>query len=845
MHSLFADLRFAFRSFRKAPVFTAIAVLSLALGIGANTAIFTLLDQVLLRLLPVKDPQQLVLLTMRGRHYGSNWGANAISFPMYRDFEDHNQVFSAMFCRRAFFTSVSFAGQTERAPAELVSGTYFPTLGVGAAIGRVFTADDDRAFDAPPLVVLAYEYWQTRFGADRGILGKTLTVDDHNLTIVGVAQAGFEGVQLGFTPDFFVPITMARQFSVGPKEPFTDRRSRWVNAFGRMKPGVSLTAAKASLQPYMHSMLEMEVQQAAFAHASPYDREQFLKCWMDVLPGSQGQTLVQQQLSTPLWVLMAITGAVLLIACANIANLLLARAAGRQKEIAVRLAMGASRLRLMRQLLIESLALAAMGAAAGLALAYWGDRLMMATFVSADSGFKLAASPDLRILWFTLAVTALTGVLFGMAPAIQSTNPDVGPTLKDQAGAVVGGGSGALLRKALVVAQVSLSLLLLIGAGLFVRSLNRLLTLSPGFPVERLLGFELDPSLSGYKTDRAKLFYERLRENLGAVPGVRSVGLANMRILENNEWDSSMTVEGYVAPRAGSHPEPYMNSISPNYFATMGIPILEGRDFNLHDTNRVKSTVRPDSSEPDKIIINETFAKRYFAGRDPIGRHVGFGEDPGTPTPMEVIGVVKDTKYTGLRDEIPEQAFVPYLASTDPDEMTVYVRTSLDPDQFFSIARAKVRELDPNVPVYAMRTMETQIRNSLTTERLIASLSSIFGFLATLLAMVGLYGVMAYTVARRTREIGIRMALGAERGNVVWMVMREVVLLVAIGVALGLPAALALAGLVKAQLFGLAPNDPATMAMAVVGLAVVAALAGYVPALRASRVDPMTALRYE
>jgi predicted permease len=845
MGVMVGDIRYAARVLAKNPVFTAVAVLTLALGIGANTAIFTLLDQVLLRLLPVKEPQQLVLLTMRGRHYGNNWGGNAISYPMYRDFQTHNEVFSGMFCRFPTRVSLTFGGRAERVEAELVSGTYFSVLGVTTALGRSFTSEEDRVANGAPLVVLSYNYWKQRFGGDPAVLGKTLTVNKHDMTVIGVAQAGFDGVELGYSPKLFIPVMMQEQVLIVPMSMLTDRRTRWVNAFGRLQPGVTAKQAKASLQPFMHSMLESEVREAAFAHASADDREQFLKCTIDVLRGSQGRASFRRELSTPLWVLMAITGVVLLITCANLANLLLARATGRQKEIAVRLAVGASRGRIVRQLLVETLFLSGLGGLAGLALAFGADKALMAAYLPADSGgVSISSAPDLRILLFTLVVTVATGLIFGLAPALKTTRPDIGRTLKDQAGAVLGGGHGGL-RKALVVAQVSLSLLLLIGAGLFLRTLNNLSSLGRGFRAERLVGFSVDPSLSGYTPERVKIFYQQLTESLSSVPGVQSVGLAGVRILENDEWDSSMTVEGYHPAKPDDRAEPYMNMISPKYFATLGVPIVLGRDFTVTDNREVKNGPQPDDWTPTTVIINEKFARRYFRGQNPLGRHLGFGIDPGTHTDMEIIGVVKDIKYTNLRDEIPEQAFVPYLGSHFIGSMTVYLRTTSDPNQVIPLVRAKVRELDSSLPIYDMRTTDAQISNSLATERMIASLSAVFGFLATLLAAIGLYGVMAYSVAQRRREIGIRMALGAEPGWVIWMVMRDVLLLVAMGIAVAVPTAVGLMRLVATQLYGLSPHDPSTLAWATAGLALVACAAGYLPALRASRLDPVVALRYE
>jgi predicted permease len=841
------DFGYALRTLRRSRGFAVVAALTLALGIGANTAIFTLLDQVLLRLLPVKNPQQLVLLTTRGKHYGNNWGGNAISYPMYRDFQDHNEVFSGMLCRFPQPVSMTYGGQAERTLGELVSGTYFSVLGVGTVLGRAIGPEDDRVPDGHPVVVLSYDYWKRRFGGDPQIVGKTLLVNNYQMSVIGVAEAGFDGVELGASSKIYIPVMMEKEIIIGPMKFLTDRRSRWVNAFGRLKPGVTEEKAKASLQPFMHSMLEQEVKEAAFRNASAYDREEFLKSWIDVLPGSQGRASLRRELRTPLWVLMATTGMVLLIACANIANLLLARATGRQKEIAVRLAMGATRGRIVGQLLIETLSLSALGGILGLALAFWADKALMALYLPSDSGnLNISTAPDLRILLFTLAVTVATGLVFGLAPALQSTRPDVGRTLKDQAGAVVGGGHGRL-RNALVVTQVALSLLLLIGAGLFLRSLKNLSNLGPGFPAERLVAFNIDPSLNGYTPQRLNGFYQQLTDSLGTIPGVKSVSVASMRIMEDNEWDSGMTAEGYAPTKPDDHPQAYMNQIGPGYFATLGVPIIAGRDFRLTDNRVVKRANATDDFDttPTTIIINEKLAQRFFAGRNPVGMHLGFGTDPGTPTDMEIIGIVKNIKYTNLRDEIPIQAYVPYMNSPYLGGMTIYARTLGEPDQLMGSIRAKVREMDANLPIYAMRTMEAQISNSLSTERMIASLSTVFGFVATVLAIIGLYGVMSYSVAQRTREIGIRMALGAEQGKVIGMVMREVLTLIAIGVAVGVPAALLLTRMVKSQLYGLEAHDPWTLGFATGSLAMVACAAGYIPALRASRVDPMKALRYE
>jgi len=836
MGNLLQDLRYALRTFRNSPLFVAVALLSLAFGIGANTAIFTLVDQVLLRLLPVKDPQQLVLLWGRGPHYGSNNGRYKLSYPMYKDISVNNQVFSGMFARSNTSMSVSAEGKTERVEGELVSGTYFPVLGVGAALGRVITPDDDQTPGGHPLTVISYRYWVSRFARNPNIVGKKILVNGYPLTIVGVSQAGFDGTSPGYAPQIRVPLMMEAEIDPvgsGFDNNFTSRRRRWINVFGRLKPGVTVQQAKASLQPFFHQMLEMEIREKAFARAAPETRQQFLTMWIDLLPASKGDSNLRRQFSSALLVLTAIVGLVLLIACANVANLLIARATARQREIAIRLALGASRSRIISQLLIESLTLAAAGGIAGLLLAMWMDQALLGFLPASDAPLVISTTPDARILLFTLGVSLLTGIIFGLVPALQSTRPQLAGTLKEQVGSIAGGASVGI-RKTLVVAQVTLSLLLLIGASLFIRSLSNLKDLDPGFKIGNLLEFSVNPTMSGYKPERSLDFYRQLRENLDTIPGVETSTLAVMPVLADNEWDNSMAVEGF-AHKPGNTPDPHMQFISPDFFKTMRIPILAGRDFRMTDGR----------GAPEVCIVNEKFAKRYFKDGNPLGRHIGMGGDPGTKLNIEIVGIVGDTKYENMREEVPIEVYQPYNQVPFVLGMMGYVRTARQPEQAFSAIRRVVNGLDPNLPVANMETLEKQQQESLITERLVATLSAGFGILATLLAAIGVYGVMAYLVAQRTREIGVRMALGAATGDVVWLVMKEVLLLAGIGIAIGLPAALALTKFAKAQLFGIQPNDALSMALATVAIAMVAILSGYIPARRATLVDPMRALRWE
>ncbi|MGA2145319.1 MAG: ABC transporter permease [Bryobacteraceae bacterium] len=752
--------------------------------------------------------------------------------PCTRTFAIRNQVFSGMMCRYRLTAQVQAGDQPEVAMAELVSGNYFPLLGVRTAAGRLFTARDDLHAGAHPWAVLSYAYWQTRYSGDRGVIGRTIRFNGYPLTVVGVSQLGFEGTEPGMPAQVFVPVAMAQAVRPGFTAMFS-RRHRWVNVYGRLKPGMTMEHAQAGLQPLFHQIIGAEVLQPPFRRATPYDKQQFLRMWLEVMPGSQGNTNMRRQFQTPLLVLMAVVGLVLLIACANLASLLTARAAARQKEIAVRLAMGASRSRMIRQLLTESLLLSFAGGVLGVALAVLMVKGLLTFLPPALAGYSIASTPDPTMLAFTFGLTLATGVLFGLAPALQSTRPNLARTLKDQAGSVIGG-SHVMLRKTMVTAQVALSLLLLIGAGLFVRSLANLHGLDPGFRVGNLIQFQIAPRAAGYDNDRTRAFWIELEERLRAIPGVYPAGLALVPVLSNSEWDNSLTIAGYT-PKPGEDIDPHFNGVSAGYFDALGIRVLAGRVFTRKDV----------LNSPRVAVVNESLAHRYFPDRRAVGHRIGEGSDPGTPTDIEIVGVVRDTRYENLRERVPLEYYLCAAQLRDAGGMTAYVRTMHDPEDAFTAVRAAVRSIDPNLPVTYLKTLERQLDDSLVTERMIAVLSGLFGALATVLAIIGLYGVMAYMVTRRSREIGIRMALGANRPRVVWLIMREVLTLVAAGIAIGLPAAYLLTRLVQAQLYGVEAHDPLAAVTAMGLLLAVGLTAGYIPARRAGGADPIRALRYE
>jgi putative ABC transport system permease protein len=827
------DLRLALRGLRRSPLFSAVAILSLALGIGANTAIFTLIDQILLRRLPVSHPEQLVMLFQRGSHNGSNMGPRMHSYPLYQDIQQRAEPLAEVMCRRLVPASVSIDNRTERVQAEMVSGNYFTMLGVKPAIGRVFnSAEDDRTYMGHPVVVISYDYWINRFAGDPSVLGKKILVNDYAMEIVGVSARGFAGLDPAQSTQIRVPVLMKPVMV--PDWGWLhmdDRRARWVQVFGRLKPGYTVQSAAAPVQGLFTQVRGYEMTLPAAKTWSPYSREQFMKGQLLVESAATGYSFIRNDFSTALIVLMCMVGLVLLIACANVANLLIARGFARQKEIAVRLSLGASRGRLVKQLLVESLVLSFIGGAAGVGLAVVLTRTLIALVPQQGQPLLITGHPDLRILIFAFFLTLATGVVFGLLPALRASRPDPWATLKDTMGSIAGTGGSLFLRKGLVTAQVALSFLLLFGAGLFVRSLQNLRTTDTGVALDNLVMFQISPALSGYDEARAVQFERDLLDRLRTSPGVTSAAMAAVPILAGDEWDNSMSVEGHTAAD-GEDMQAFMNALSPGYFETMKIPILEGRDFRVSDVAR----------EWKVAIVNRRFAEHFFKGKSAVGKRIGNGGGPNAKLNIEIIGVVADSLYEGPREGVRRQVFVPNYGR---NSAVFYVRTTSASSAAYGVIRDQVKQLDASMPLYSLQTVEAQLDETLLSDRLIALLSAGFGLLATILASVGLYGVMAFVVARRKKELGIRLALGAQPAFVIWLVMREVLLLLVIGLAVGIPSAMALGRFVSSQLYGIQANDPWMAGWTMMLLTIVSAAAGLIPAHRASRIDPILALRYE
>jgi predicted permease len=835
LERLMQDLRHALRVLRRSPAFTAVAVLLLALGIGANTAIFTLLDQLMLRLLPVKDPKQLVMIWTTGPNLGGNIGSRASSYPMYQDFQQRAQAFSYVFCRYYTPLSVSLGNETERVTGELVSGNYFQALGVGPAIGRVFSPEeDDQVYKGHPVVVLSHQYWVTRFAADPGLVGKKILVNSYPMVIVGVSAAGFSGIDPVLSPQIRVPIQMKPLMTPGSDQ-LGNRRAQSVQIFARLRAGYTTASAQASLQPLLSDVLRTESAGPVVRDVPQNVRDRFLARKVRLESAANGYSDFRRSYSTALAALMSMVGLVLLIACFNVASLLIARAAARQKEVAVRLAIGASRGQLLRQLLIESVFLSVAGGALALFLSVVMIRGLLGFLPAKGMLLALRAEPDWRILAFNMALAFLTALLFGLATAWQTVRVDLSSTLKGAEGALAGSSGSARLRKGLVTAQVAFSFLLLSGAGLFVKTLANLKQTNPGFrDVNNLITFQVDPARSGYSLQRLKDFYKQVQENIRSLPGVKSAGYAWIPVLSGREADWDVVVEGRPF-KDGDDRQAFVNCLSPGYWQTMGLALLDGSDFDG----------RYEGSRFTVAIVNRAFAERFFGDKSPIGRHIGFDLGPGAKPDIEIVGLVENSLNEGPREGVRRQVFLPFAESGFPYAASFYARASAGSGSMYTALRRKVQELDPWMPVYEMKTLENQLDETLGTERLTATLSTAFGALATLLAAVGLYGVMALAVVRRTREIGVRMALGAPQGAVLWMVMKEALALLGIGLALGIPCAYWLSRYVSSQLFGVAPADAWTAAVASVLLAAVTAAAGLLPARRASAIDPIQALRHE
>jgi len=829
------NLRLALRMLFRTPALTGIAILSLAIGIGANAAIFSLYNQMLLRPLPVADPSALVNLGAPGPKHGSQSSNNAgsqeytFSYPMFRDLEKAKTRFSGIAAHRQLDANLGFQGQTSAGRGMLVSGSYFGVLGLTPAAGRLIGPEDDRTPGAHEVAVLSHAYWRTRFAMSPAIIGSTIVVNAVPMTIIGVAPEGFTSTTLTALPQIFVPISMRERLVAG----FTglDKRNNyWVYLFARLQPGATIEQAKAAVDvPY--AAIINDVEAGLQTDMSPATLARFKAKRVTVEPGSRGQSNITRDAGPALTLLLAVTAFVLLIACANIANLLLARGAARASEMAVRLSIGASRWQVVRQLLTESALLAAIGGALGLVVARWSLTGIIALIPREDTSF-MSDRLDPTTLAFTAAVAIATGLLFGLFPALHSTRPDLVSAIKSTAGQPSGARAASRFRTALATTQIALSTMLLILAGLFTKSLMNISRVELGIETERLVTFGLSPDRNGYTPERSKALFERVEDELAAVPGVSGAAGALVPLLAGNNWGNGVSVQGFAAGPDTDTGSMY-NEVSPGYFGTVGMRLLAGRDFTRGDID----------GGPKVAIVNEAFARKFNLTGHVVGSRMASENGNGVKLDIEIVGLVKDAKYSSVKREIPPVYFTPYRQDKEVGAMSFYARTRLDDTALLQAIPRLVARLDPNLPVEDLRSMDQQIRQNVGVDRVITILSAAFAIVATLLAAIGLYGVLAYTVAQRTREIGLRMALGADAGRVRRLILGRVGWMTLVGAGVGVLAAIGLGMAAGSQLYDLKGYDPPVLAASTALLVLVAFTAGLIPAMRASRVNPMTALR--
>lgn len=833
-------LKLAFRTLTKTPFVTAIAILSLALGIGANAAIFSLFDEMLLQALPVQEPGRLVNLSNPGPKPGSQSCSQAgdcnhvFSYAMFKDLAEVSTSFSGVAAHRVFGTNLAAAEQTVNGTGMLVSGSYFPVLGLRPALGRLLGSHDDETIGENYVVVLGYDYWENQLGLDPSVLNGTIIVNGQSMTVVGVAPRGFKGTTLGATPDVYVPLTMRTAMSPW-FDAFDNRRNYWAYLFARLAPGVTIEQARSEMNTVYQGIVA-EVEAPLQSGMSDQTMERFLAKDLVLKPGTRGQSSMHAEVQTPLTLLFGITGVVLLIACANIANLLLARGANRGTEMAIRASIGASRTQMLRQLLTESIVLSILGGLASLIVAHW-TLGAIASFLppEAASEFTLSLSPTVVVFAGALAIG--TGILFGLYPALHSTRPDLVTALKSSGGQPSGHRVAARFRSSLATAQIALSMALLVGAGLFIKSLTNVSRVDLGMNPDNLVTFAISPELNGYEREASLALFERAEQELAALPGVSSVSAAIVPILTGSNWGTDVAVEGFESgPDIDSNSR--LNMVGPGYFSTLGIPLIAGREFRVGDNTDAEEVV----------IVNEAFTRKFgLDPRETVGKFIGTDMDSGDGSELthRIVGLVQDARYAAVKREVPPLFFVPYRQNDYVGSITFYLRTQLEPSQTVAAVGGVIRRLDPKLPVEDLKTLEQQAKENVMLDRLISTLTAAFAVLATILAAVGLYGVLAYTVAQRTREIGLRIALGAGGAQVRGLVLKQVGKMTVIGGIIGLVGAFFLGRAAESLLFGLEGNDPFVMVSVAVLLGVVALGAGYVPAARASKVDPMVALRYE